>query len=140
MLLSKWQVCSLRQWCIFCCCCFLFETNLCYPCDFFISCPPNGFANISSCLYGAPVGISLPHFLYADDVYHKTVTGMSPDPVKHEAYADIVTEFGFPIKVSPKLQLNVVLERDSNVHVLANMTQERIYFPVMWLEVVSVLK
>jgi hypothetical protein len=47
-------------------------------------CGPSGTLNISSCKFGAPAFISMPHFYLADPSYRNAITGMSPDKKKHE--------------------------------------------------------
>lgn len=47
-------------------------------------CGPSGALNISSCKYGAPAFVSMPHFYLADPTYRNAITGMSPDREKHE--------------------------------------------------------
>ena len=56
----------------------------CYCKD--VECQPSGTLNVSSCKYGAPIFISLPHFYLADDEYRKNVTGLNPNPKEHEFY------------------------------------------------------
>lgn len=41
--------------------------------------------NVSACRYGSPAFISLPHFLYADEL-RSLVDGMSPDPELHDFF------------------------------------------------------
>lgn len=40
---------------------------------------------------GAPVVLSHPHFLYADEEYQKGVVGLNPDPEKHLIHVDLET-------------------------------------------------
>lgn len=47
-------------------------------------CEPSGALNVSSCKFGAPAFISMPHFYLADPSYAKNITGMSPSKEKHE--------------------------------------------------------
>lgn len=48
------------------------------------NCGPSGALNISSCRYGAPAFVSMPHFYLADASYRDAITGMSPDKEKHQ--------------------------------------------------------
>lgn len=50
------------------------------------NCGPSGTLNISSCKFGAPAFVSMPHFYLADPSYTKDITGMSPDKKKHELF------------------------------------------------------
>lgn len=47
-------------------------------------CGPSGTLNISSCKFGAPAFVSMPHFYLADPSYVEAVTGLSPNKDKHE--------------------------------------------------------
>lgn len=48
------------------------------------NCGPSGALNISSCKYGAPAFVSMPHFLHADPSYIEAITGLLPDKEKHQ--------------------------------------------------------
>lgn len=54
----------------------------CYCMD--SECQPSGTLNISSCRFGAPAFISLPHFYLADKTYISNLSGMKPDKNEHE--------------------------------------------------------
>lgn len=47
-------------------------------------CGPSGTLNISSCKFGAPAFVSMPHFYLADPSYTEAITGMFPNKEKHE--------------------------------------------------------
>lgn len=47
-----------------------------------------GALNISACQGGAPVFVSLPHFLYGD-YYRGLVEGMKPSQEAHDTYIDV---------------------------------------------------
>lgn len=49
-------------------------------------CVPSGTVNVSTCRFGAPGFVSFPHFFRADPAYRDNVTGMRPDPSKHDMY------------------------------------------------------
>ena len=50
--------------------------------------------------------------LQADEKYQNAVEGLNPEKEKHEFYVDIAPDFGFPLAIRPKFQLNVVINRD----------------------------
>ena len=52
-------------------------------------CPVNGVLEQSLCAKGAPIAMSLPHFLYANESYRQHVEGLKPNIEKHEFYFDI---------------------------------------------------
>ena len=41
--------------------------------------------------------------------------GLSPSKSKHEFYVDIAPDFGFPLAIRPRFQLNAVINRDPDV-------------------------
>uniref|UniRef100_A0A1Y1K1C6 Scavenger receptor class B member 1 n=1 Tax=Photinus pyralis TaxID=7054 RepID=A0A1Y1K1C6_PHOPY len=49
-------------------------------------CVPSGMLNVSSCRYGTPAFVSLPHFYGADPTYLSRVEGLHPEKDKHEMY------------------------------------------------------
>ena len=59
---------------------------------------------------------------------------MSPSKEKHEFYMDVVPEFGFPLAIQPKFQLNLVIGRDEEVPKLQNM-ESRIVLPFLWAKI-----
>ena len=53
--------------------------------------------------------------LKADEKYQNAVEGLNPSKEKHEFYVDIAPDFGFPLAIRPKFQLNVVINKDPDV-------------------------
>lgn len=51
-------------------------------------CPINGLIDITPCLR-APILVSFPHFLMADPILLKFVSGLNPDEKLHSSYAYI---------------------------------------------------
>ena len=71
----------------------IFSAVICVPhhSPRFQLCPLSiGALNISKCQGGAPVFVSLPHFL-SGEYYQNLVTGLSPDREKHGTYLDVET-------------------------------------------------
>ena len=58
------------------------EARKCYCKN--VKCQPSGAMDISSCKYGAPAFISLPHFYLADESYRSNISGMNPKKEDHE--------------------------------------------------------
>ena len=42
------------------------------------------------------------------------VIGLKPDKSKHEFYLDVVPEFGFPMAMRPRFQLNAAIFKFTN--------------------------
>ncbi|CAL7934631.1 unnamed protein product [Xylocopa violacea] len=92
-------------------------------------CTPAGLMNVSSCRYGAPVFASLPHFNRADPSLKERVDGINPQD-DHIFYISLEPTTGIPLKVSAKLQLNVLLEPSKIISLFSSVPN--MYFPVMW--------
>ena len=85
---------------------------------------------------GAPIALSFPHFYQADPSFREAVGGLNPKyywsevwcfifheillcrKEKHEFYVDISPEFGFPLAIRPRFQLNAIIQRDPDVPIL----------------------
>ncbi|CAL1682862.1 unnamed protein product [Lasius platythorax] len=94
------------------------------------NCGPSGALNISSCRYGAPAFVSMPHFYLADPSYRNAITGMSPDKEKHEISMTIEPTTGIPIQVKAKLQLNLLIEPVESMSMFENINKT--YIPMLW--------
>ena len=96
--------------------------NSCYCLkDQGFSCLKSGVLNMEPCKRsaqlpkGAPIALSYPHFYQADPSYLAAVSGLSPDKEKHQFYVDVVPEFGFPLAIRPRFQLNIIIRRDKDI-------------------------
>ena len=58
---------------------------------------------------GAPIALSYPHFYQADESNLEAVEGLNPQKEKHGFYVDISPDFGFPLAIRPRFQLNFVI-------------------------------
>lgn len=72
------------------------------------NCEPSGVLNISSCKFGAPAFVSMPHFYLADPSYANMIVGMKPEKKKHD--------------------LSIVIEPVSNFTCVINTTRRVRYF------------
>jgi scavenger receptor class B protein 1 len=48
-------------------------------------------------------------FFQADPSYLNAVVGLEPNKSKHEFYIDVAPDFGFPLAMRPRFQLNAAL-------------------------------
>ena len=46
------------------------------------------------------------------------VEGLAPDKERHQFYVDVLPEFGFPLAIRPRFQLNAVIRRDTDVDIM----------------------
>lgn len=67
---------------------------------------PNGLVNASIIYLGAPIYVSLPHFLDADPSLLEGVTGLRPDPLQHEMFLDIEPTTGMTFRERNRIQIN----------------------------------
>ena len=116
------------------------EDNKCYCMkDQGFDCYQSGVFNMAPCKAtpdlptGAPIALSYPHFYQAHPRYQEAVVGLKPDKEKHQFYVDIVPELGVPLAIRPRLQLNVVINQDSDIPVMSNLSEELI-LPFLWVQ------
>lgn len=93
-------------------------------------CLPYGAVNISSCRYGAPGFVSLPHFYKADPIYKEALEGMHPTP-RHEFSMTVEPITGLPLEVAARLQMNILVQEVPGISLMERPT---ILFPILWFE------
>lgn len=114
------------------------EDNRCYCVDGF-SCLKSGVFNMEPCKRkeglpkGAPIALSYPHFYQADKSYLEAVEGLSPSKEKHEFYVDVQPEFGFPLAIRPRFQLNAIIRKDEGIDVMKGFKDELV-LPFLWAQ------
>lgn len=116
------------------------EANSCY-CreEKYFPCFKSGVLNLAPCKtmpgmpMGAPIALSYPHFYQADPSYLEAVDGLSPDKEKHQMYADISPQFGFPLAFRPRFQLNAIIRKDSDIEVMSRFPEELV-LPFLWAQ------
>jgi len=102
-------------------------------------CFKSGVMNMAPCKVtadlpnGAPIALSYPHFYQADPHYLNSVEGLKPDKEKHQFYVDISPEFGFPLAIRPRFQLNVVIKRDTDIDIMSQFSEELV-LPFLWAQ------
>ncbi|XP_014229611.1 protein croquemort-like [Trichogramma pretiosum] len=93
-------------------------------------CQPSGTLNISSCKFGAPAFVSLPHFYLADKSYAEKISGMNPDEDKHEFQLVIHPDTGIPLQVRGTLQINFYLYSDDKIKIFDRFAGT--FIPMIW--------
>ncbi len=114
------------------------EANRCYCMEQQnFKCFKSGVLNMEPCKRDvmAPLALSMPHFYQAHPAFLEAVDGLSPRKEKHEFYMDVVPEFGFPLAIRPRFQLNVVVGSgvDPGWEVISDMREE-IVLPFLWAQ------
>lgn len=103
------------------------------------SCFKSGVLNLAPCKRsldlpkGAPIALSFPHFYQADQSFRDAVGGLNPEKEKHEFYVDISPEFGFPLAIRPRFQLNAIIQRDPSIEIMSKFSDELI-LPFLWAQ------
>jgi len=114
--------------------------NSCYCMkDEGFSCFKSGVLNMEPCKRtpdypkGAPIALSYPHFYQADPSFLSSVSGLNPDKEKHQFYVDVAPDFGFPLAIRPRFQLNAIIRRDPDVDIMSNFVDELV-LPFLWAQ------
>ncbi len=81
----------------------------------------------------APVALSMPHFYQADPEFRQRVKGLNPVKEKHQFYMDVVPEFGFPLAIRPRFQLNVIIYGEPAFDEIKNV-QNDLVVPFLWAQ------
>ncbi|XP_077090209.1 platelet glycoprotein 4 [Siphateles boraxobius] len=113
--------------------------NQCYCTDPVITknCTMAGLLDLTACR-GAPVFLSLPHFLYGSNDLVQSVIGLSPNPDEHSIFLDVEPITGFTMRFAKRLQLNM-LYGPSNDIVILNKIKDHTVFPILWVNETAVL-
>ncbi|XP_071383176.1 platelet glycoprotein 4 [Centroberyx affinis] len=114
--------------------------NQCFCTDPVVSrdCAMAGVLPVSSCRDGAPVYISLPHFLHGSSYLIEDVLGLSPSEEHHVTYLDVEPTTGFTLGFAKRLQVNMMYGPSDVITVLKQVKNYTI-FPVAWLNETAVL-
>ncbi|XP_022698100.1 lysosome membrane protein 2-like isoform X1 [Varroa jacobsoni] len=78
----------------------------------------SGVMDIGPCKKGAPLVISFPHYLFADEAHQNSVIGLNPRKEAHQFYLESDPLTGVTVSVRARFQVGVVMER---VHGLGNL-------------------
>ncbi|KAG5893040.1 hypothetical protein JTB14_014820 [Gonioctena quinquepunctata] len=96
------------------------------------SCFLDGALDVYPC-FGAPILLSFPHFLYANESYLNGVKGVSrPDSSIHELFLLIEPNTGTPLQGMKRIQLNVVLRPVPYIAYTTGLPSTVI--PLVWVE------
>jgi scavenger receptor class B protein 1 len=98
---------------------------------------PSGVRDISK-KYTFSVIMSLPHFLYADPYFGKSMEGMSPSIQKHSSSWLIEPKTGITLNKTMRYQINMPLSHSVTMISGANKVRPIIY-PVLWIEMERII-
>ncbi|CAF3777396.1 unnamed protein product [Rotaria sordida] len=91
----------------------------------------SGVLDVSKCKQGAPIIISLPHFLYAAERYKSRIDGLIPNADIHRTVLQIEPYTGFVLNAQKRLQLNILIQYDPLFDDLKNLHD--LILPALWL-------
>lgn len=96
----------------------------------------DGVSDLSTCFYGFPLGLSLAHFLYANDSkLTEKIEGMNPDETLHGSRFAIDKSVGVSLETSFTLQYNLMI---SDLSFLPSAKRfSNIVLPFVWIKVVQ---
>lgn len=107
--------------------------NECFCVPNKLKCLKSGVLDISACKMGAPIVVSLPHFLYADSSYLHGVTGLHPSSNLHQTNLFVEPLTGIVLKAEKRLQINFFVENYPLFKASHHLNNSMIY-PVVWLQ------
>jgi len=91
----------------------------------------SGIFDVSICRQGAPVFISFPHLLYADDEYKSRVDGIAPDANVHRTLFEIEQHTGLVLNAQKRLQINVLIKPDRLIDDFRLVKE--VILPAIWI-------
>uniref|UniRef100_A0A671R3N9 Platelet glycoprotein 4 n=1 Tax=Sinocyclocheilus anshuiensis TaxID=1608454 RepID=A0A671R3N9_9TELE len=113
--------------------------NQCYCTDPVLTknCTTAGLLDLTACR-GAPVFLSLPHFLYGSNDLHQGVIGLNPNFDEHSIFLDVEPITGFTLRFAKRLQLNMLYGPSDSILIL-NKIKDYTIFPILWVNETAVL-
>jgi len=94
----------------------------------------DGMFAVPKCQFDAPIVLSWPHFLHANETFQKSVTGMEPaDPEKHGFWFDVQPITGTTLSAKARVQINIAVRKDESFTKIANVKNSTIV-PLLWFE------
>nr|QGW45470.1 sensory neuron membrane protein 1d [Bradysia odoriphaga] len=108
------------------------EKLQCYCLDPPHDCPRPGTLNMFQCV-GAPIVVSMPHFLNADpSLLYKIQSGLAPNASEHAVYIDFETITGSPVNAAKRLQFNLDIVPVPEVECMKKLPE--VVMPLFWVE------
>ncbi|XP_072019701.1 lysosome membrane protein 2-like [Amphiura filiformis] len=92
---------------------------------------PDGILNVTACTKG-PIGMSLPHFLYASPDIIESFDGIEPNETKHQSYLTVEPITGVSYIQRRRLQMNVYMETVDSI--MQTEGVRSMYYPYCWIE------
>ncbi|XP_075232893.1 sensory neuron membrane protein 1-like isoform X2 [Lycorma delicatula] len=95
------------------------------------TCHKKGIFDLTKCT-GAPILLTLPHFLEVDPYYLGLVDGLQPVQEKHQIYMDFEPFTGTPLAARKRLQFNIGIHKIKKIDLMKEVPESLI--PIFWVE------
>lgn len=92
----------------------------------------NGVFDVRVCQEDAPIVLSWPHFLGAEEKYSNGVEGLNPDPEKHGFWFDIQKVTGTTLSAKARVQINMKVNRIVAFEAMKKVNN--VLIPILWFE------
>ncbi|XP_023340658.1 platelet glycoprotein 4 [Eurytemora carolleeae] len=92
----------------------------------------DGVFDVTTCQFNAPIVLSWPHFLHAEDKFRDEVQGLRPNVKEHGFWFDIQPTTGTTLSAKARIQINVMVRSSTIFDDLANVNDTVV--PVLWFE------
>ncbi|XP_064480523.1 platelet glycoprotein 4-like [Ornithodoros turicata] len=93
---------------------------------------PSGLADLGPLRMGAPIAMSLPHFLNANASLQNAIQGLKPNGEQHMLYLDSDPVTGVTLAARARIQLNVLLQQVPGFDPFKNIQSQVV--PLFWQE------
>ncbi|RVE56683.1 hypothetical protein OJAV_G00223090 [Oryzias javanicus] len=102
------------------------------------NCTLAGVLELSTCQQGAPIYISLPHFLHGSAALRESVVGLNPHPENHKTFLDVEPITGFTLNFAKRIQVNMMYGPSDVVTLFENISDYSI-LPLVWMNETATL-
>jgi scavenger receptor class B protein 1 len=92
----------------------------------------DGMFGISKCQFDAPIVLSWPHFLNAEEKFINSVEGLRPNKDRHGFWFDIQGTTGTTLSAKARLQINIALKRSDTFDAMSKINDT--ILPAIWFE------
>lgn len=82
-----------------------------------------------------PLAVSLPHYLRSDASFQERIVGLNPSEDKHDSHFGLQPQFGVPMSVKIRVQLNLIVESTRFNQKIKPF--DGTATPLLWIEIVS---
>ncbi|EDW64876.1 protein croquemort-like [Drosophila virilis] len=85
------------------------------------NCPASGATSLGPCSDGAPMYLSASHFMYADESYANTITGLDPNYERDNFFIIMERKLGVPLQVNAAIMVSLYMEADADIDIIKDI-------------------